>query len=307
MNISEPHVGQTPLVELRSVSPKPEVRIFAKLEGFNPSGSIKDRVAYGIVSDAEDKGLLKPGDTIVEASTGNTAIAIAMLAKRRGYRSCLIIPEGVVPSILDILNLLDVQIIRTKPKAGVLGAIEKSFELAEKDGWFAVRQFHNQLNLSTHHDTTGEEIAHQMPQVDVLVTGVGTGGTLMGAGKRLRALNPDLKLVAVEPKLGERLQGLRSMEEGYELPLVSLDILNARYLVSNDVAIREAKRLAHDEGLLVGVSSGAVMHGALRYAEKLDRGNIVVIFADGGWKYLPANPWQNAEASDPKLNDMHWW
>lgn len=300
-------VGRTPLVELKRMSPKPGVRIFAKLEGQNPSGSIKDRIARAMVLDAEAQGLIGPGHTLVEASTGNTAVALAMVARQRGYRLEVCVPEGVVPSIADILDLYGVSIRWCRPKLGMLGAIEQARSLSQQEGWHALDQFANPVNLQVHYDTTGAEIEAALPQVDALVAGLGTGGTLMGVGRRLRERNPQVKLVGVEPKMGEYLQGLRSLDEGYRPPLVDMDMLSGRYLVSADKALRMMQRVVQTEGLMAGVSSGATLHAALRLAEKMDSGNIVAMFSDAGWKYLPARPWDAAAQANPCLDETHWW
>lgn len=300
-------IGRTPLVELKHMNPKPGVRIFAKLEGQNPSGSVKDRVALALVEDLEQKRGLKPGDTLVEASTGNTAIALAMVARQKGYKLKVVIPRGVVPSIGDILALYGVEVVWVRPKAGLGGAIEETNRLAEENGWFAVRQFNNTVNVDTHYNGTGAEIARALPRVDVFVAGIGTGGTLMGVGRRLRETNPRVKLIGVEPRLGECLQGLRSLEEGYRPPLVDLDLLDGRFLVPSDKAIEAAHRIIREEGVMAGVSSGATLYAALRVAERMEAGTIVVMFSDGGWKYLPARPWDAAKEGDPCLDETHWW
>lgn len=300
-------VGDTPLVELKRLSPRPGIRLFAKLEGANPSGSVKDRISRAIVDAAEARGDLQPGATLVEASTGNTAIALAMVARRRGYELKVVIPEGVVPSIADILDVYGVEIIWTKPKAGMYGAICHARDLAKKHGWFAVGQFEDPLNVRTHFETTGTEIVRQLPSVDVFVAGIGTGGTITGVGRRLREHNPEVRIVGIEPKMGECLQGLRSLDEGYRPPLFDIELLNGRYLVSSDQALRTMRHIVRTEGILAGVSCGATLHAALRYADKLDRADIVVMFSDGGWKYLPARPWTAAAEGDERLDETHWW
>jgi cysteine synthase len=300
-------VGRTPLVELPRLSPKPGVRIFAKLEGQNPSGSVKDRVAVALVDAAERRGELKPGGTLIEASTGNTAIALAMVAKQRGYGLRVVIPRGVVPSISDVLELLGVEIVWVEPRAGMRGPIDAVHELAAKHGWVAAGQFEERANVDAHYATTGAEIAAAVPDADVFVAGIGTGGTIMGVSRRLREINPAVRVIGVEPRMGECLQGLRSLDEGYRPPLLDLDALDGRFLVGSATALELSRKVAREEGLLAGVSAGACLHAALRVAERLDRGNVVVMFSDGGWKYLPARPWQAAQAHDPALDDTHWW
>lgn len=300
-------VGCTPLVELPRLSPKPGVRILAKLEGQNPSGSIKDRIALALLDQAEARGEIRPGDTLVEASTGNTGIALAMVARQKGYHLKVVIPHGVVPSIADILELYGVEIVWVEPKGGMQGAIDHSRELAAKHGWYAVNQFGNPTNVETHYHGTGAEIAAQCPEVDVLVAGIGTGGTVMGVSRRLREINPDLRVIGVEPKMGERLQGLRSLDEGDRPPLLDLEQLSGRFLVQSSHALDAAARVVRTEGIMAGVSSGATLHVAWRVAERMTSGTIVCMFSDGGWKYLPARPWQDAQRQDPRLDETHWW
>jgi cysteine synthase B len=300
-------IGDTPLVELRRMAPKPGVRIFAKLEGQNPSGSVKDRIALAMVERAEQQGLLHPGDTIVEASSGNTAIALAMIAKQKGYAVRVIIPGEVAPSIGDLLELYGAEITWCEPRAGMKGAIDLALEMSREDGFHYVGQFDNPMNLQTHYATTGDEIARALPVVDVLVAGIGTGGTITGVGRRLREANPDVKIVGVEPRMGEALQGLRSLSEGYVPPLLDLSLLSRRFLVDNATAIDMSRRIVESEGILAGISSGAALHAAFRVADDLPRGNIVVMFSDGGWKYLPARPWDAARSGSEALDETHWW
>ncbi len=300
-------IGNTPLVELSHLSPKPGIRIFAKLEGQNPSGSVKDRIALAMVEQAEREGLLKPGDTIVEASSGNTAIALALIAKQKGYSVRVIIPGEVAPSIGDLLELYGAEITWCEPRAGMKGAIDLAMEMSQSRGFHYVGQFDNRINLQTHYATTGEEIARTLPQVDVFVAGIGTGGTITGVGRRLREANPDVKVVGVEPRMGEALQGLRNLSEGYVPPLLDLGLLDRRFLVDNATAIDMTRLIVEKEGILAGISSGAALHAAFRVANDLPRGNIVVMFSDGGWKYLPARPWDAAKAGSEALDETHWW
>ena len=302
-------VGSTPLIELRNLSPRPGVRLFAKLEGQNPSGSVKDRIAVAMLDAAEESGALKPGATLVEASTGNTAIALAALAPRRGYRVRVVLPRGIVPSIADILDLYGAEIEWCEPEAGMRGAIRRVQELAEQPGYYAVGQFSDPANVSCHYATTGEEIARAMGEadVDVFVAGIGTGGTITGVARRLRERWPDVQIVGVEPRLGERLQGLRSLSEGYIPPLLDLGLLNRRFLVDSASAIAAARDVMRAEGVFAGVSSGAALHSALRVAEGMESGNIVMMFSDGAWKYLPSRPWDATGADAEALDEVHWW
>ncbi len=300
-------VGNAPLVELRNTAPKPGIRIFAKLEGQNPSGSVKDRIVLAMMEAAEARGDLREGDTLVEASTGNTAIALAALAPRRGYRVRIVLPRGIVPSIADILDLYGAAIEWREPEGGMRGAIARSQEIAAQPRHFALGQFSDNANVLCHYATTGAEIADAIDRVDAFVAGIGTGGTLMGVARRLRERWPNVQIIGVEPKLGEKLQGLRSLEEGYIPPLLNLGSLNRRFLVDSADAIATARRVIQAEGIFAGVSSGATLHAALRVAEGMTNGNIVAMFSDGAWKYLPSRPWDSSGAEGEALDEVHWW
>lgn len=300
-------VGGTPFVELTRLSPKPGVRLFAKLEGQNPSGSVKDRIVLAMLDAAERRGALRPGSTLVEASTGNTAIALAALAPRRGYAVRVVLPHGVVPSVADILDLYGARIEWHKPEAGMRGAIGRAQEIAAQPGHYALGQFTDAANAACHYETTGAEIAAAMERVDVFVAGIGTGGTIMGVTRRLRERWPEMRAVGVEPRLGDRLQGLRSLSEGYVPPLLDLETLSRRFLVDSASAIAAAREAMRAEGIFAGVSSGAVLHAALRVAAEMDEGSVVMMFSDGAWKYLPARPWSASDADAESLDEVHWW
>ena len=300
-------IGNTPLIELTHMSPKPGVRIFAKFEGTNPTGSIKDRVARALVCELEREGRLHPGQRIVEASSGNTAISLAMVARQRGYKVCVVLPEGVPPMIADTLMLFDVHLHWCKPLAGMRGAIEAAEQLAKDCGGVALRQFQNPLNVHVHETQTGEEIVRDLPEVDVFVAGIGTGGTITGVARRLRRHNPKVRIVGVEPHMGERLQGLTCLEDHFAAPLFDISLLDRRFLVTAARSLQLMREITAREGLVAGVSSGAALHAALREAERMDSGNIVVMFSDSGWKYLPSRPWDAAERDDPNLDEVHWW
>jgi cysteine synthase B len=300
-------IGNTPLIELPNLSPRRGIRIFAKLEGQNPSGSIKDRIALAMVEEAERRNDLRVGDTIIEASSGNTAIALALIAKQRGYRVRVIIPGEVAPSIGDLLELYGAEITWCQPRAGMKGAIDLAREMAQAAGCHYLGQFDNPINQETHYRTTGAEIVRELSRIDVLVAGIGTGGTITGVGQRLREANPRIQIVGVEPRMGESLQGLRSLSEGYVPPLLDLTLLSRRFLVDSATAIDTSHRIIEKEGLLAGISSGATLHAALRVARAMDTGNIVVMFSDGGWKYLPARAWDAARTGRTDLDETHWW
>ena len=302
------YVGNTPLVEISRMSPKPGVRIFAKLEGHNPSGSIKDRVALYLVREAEERGELTPGRTLVEASTGNTALALALIAKQRGYGMKVVMLRRTTPGVAELLASFGVEVVWCEPMAGMKGAIELAERLSREEGLFNTRQFESPANLKAHYETTGPEILHALPQVDAFVSGIGTGGTLMGVGRRLRERNPATLIVGVESRMGEQLQGLRNLQEGYLPPLLDLEMLSGRFLVDTEEAFRCARSLLEVEGIFAGVSSGAVLSCAQRVAQRMDEGNIVVIFADGGWKYLTAGPWrEEMEARKLDPDETAWW
>jgi len=300
-------VGHTPLVNMPHLSPKKGVRIFAKLEGQNPSGSVKDRIVLAMVEAAERRGDLKPGDTIIEASSGNTAISLAMVAKQKGYGVRLVIPRHVAPSISDILKLYRGKVTWCDSPGGMKAAIDLAAAIAEREGYFYLRQFTNDVNEETHYGTTGTEIVEALPEVDAFVGGIGTGGTIMGVGRRLREANSAVRIIGVEPRMGERLQGLQSLSEAYPPPLLHVDQLDGRYLVDSVSAIRAARSVVAKEGLFAGISSGATLHAALQLAKKMRQGNIVVMFSDGGWKYLPSRPWVGAAKLSAKLDEVHWW
>ena len=301
-------VGNTPLVELRRVPMKPGVRLFAKLEGMNPSGSIKDRIAKAMVLEAEAEGQLRPGDTLVEASTGNTALALALISRQRGYKLKVVMPTRVAPGIAELLQLFGAEVVWCEPKVGMKSTIDLARELGRQPGHVALLQFENQANVRAHFEGTAQEILGALPQVDAIVAGIGTGGTLTGVGRRLKQANARTQVVGVEPRFGEQLQGLRSLEEGYIPPLLDMALLDGRFLVDTETAFQRARALAHSEGILAGVSSGAVLHAALRLADRMDGGNIVCIFADGGWKYLPSYL-ATFKAHDAKgdADDIAWW
>ena len=300
-------IGETPLVELTRLQPKPGVRLFAKLEGQNPTGSVKDRVALALVEDAERSGRLRPGQTIVEASSGNTGISLTMVARRKGYDVRIVLPREIAPSIGDALALFGADCIWCPKCVGMDDAIRRAHELSDKHGWYALGQFERPANVNAHYMGTGAELLRQLPKIDALVAGIGTGGTVMGVGRRLREAHPGVKVIGVEPCLGDRLQGLRSLAEGFRPPLLDLDQLDGRILVNAASAILAAKELATTEGICAGISAGATLYAARKTAQRMDEGNIVLVFSDGGWKYLPARPWEAAHAGDKRLDDLHWW
>jgi cysteine synthase len=300
--------GHTPLVELRHLDVPPGVRLFAKLEGQNPTGSIKDRIVRHMVLRAQEEGRLRPGDTIIEASTGNTGISLAMAGRALGYRVQVVMPQNVFPDIPRTLAVYAADVHWVPGKAGIKAAIALARTIAEREGSFFLDQFGNEHNCLAHFETTGPEILADLPQVDAFVAGLGTGGTIMGAGQRLREANPRLQVVAVEPHPGSQLQGLKSLDDGFVPPILDQNFLDAKILVRSASAFRRARELTEREGIFAGISSGAVLHGALRWVERMKRGNVVLIFADGGWKYLGTHLWtEPPEAEEESLDDVVWW
>jgi cysteine synthase B len=293
-------IGDTPLVELQHVSPAGRT-IYAKLEGQNPTGSIKDRVALSMVRAAE----LEPGQELLEPTSGNTGISLALVAKLEGYRLTCVMPANATPERRELLQLYGATIVESPGEQGSNGAVRVAQELADADARFVMLfQYANEANPRAHYEGTGAEIARDLPRVDAVVAGLGTGGTLMGAGSRIREAFPGVQVVAAEPLPGDPVMGLRSLEDGYVPPILDVSALDRKLLVSNAEAAAAARALLDREGLFAGVSSGAVVHVARRIAEELPAGAVVVaILADGGWKYLSADFWRGEEIDERVL----WW
>ncbi len=299
-------IGHTPLVELQSFSPKEGIHIYAKLEGANPSGSVKDRVARSLVEAAEASGELKPGMTILEPTSGNTGIALAMIARAKGYNVKVVIPENVSEERTQLLRIFGAEIIYSPPDKGTNGSIVMARELAKQDpNCYMPFQYGNPANPRAHYETTGPEIIEALPEVDVFVAGLGTGGTLMGTGRRLREHNPNVKIIAAEPYQGELVAGLRSLEDGFVPPVLNIDELDGKIMVTTADSFDATKRLAMREGIFAGVSCGAVVHAAVKYAQRLDHAHIVVLLADAGWKYLSSDLWSRDYS--PEDEKKFWW
>jgi cysteine synthase B len=300
-------VGSTPLVELSRLSPKPSVRLYAKLEGQNPSGSIKDRVAKGMLDAAEASGELEPGRHLLEPTSGNTGIALALQARLRGYPLTCVVPANVTAERRKLLGLYGAGIVDSPADEGSNGAVRLALELAEQEpAYFMPFQYANEANPRAHYEGTGAELAAALDQVDVFVAGLGTGGTLMGAGERLRESFPDVVVAAAEPLPGDEVMGLRSLEDGYVPPILDVGKLDRKLLVRNAEAVAGLRLLLEREGLLGGVSSGAVIHAALRLADELDEGVVACVLADGGWKYLSADFWDAADVESAMERSV-WW
>ena len=300
-------VGNTPLVELPRLTPKPGVRLYAKLEGQNPTGSTKDRVAKAMIEAAEASGELEPGRELLEPTSGNTGISLALVAKLKGYALTCVMPENATEERTRLLRLFGAEILYTPGEEGSNGAVRRALELAEAEPrYFMPFQYGNEANPRAHYDGTGAEIAEALDRVDVLVAGLGTGGTLMGAGDRLRESFPDVVVAAAEPLPGDPVMGLRSLDDGYLPPVLDVSRLDRKVLVSNEESVEGVRALLDAEGVFAGVSSGAVVHVARRLAAELDEGVVVAVLADGGWKYLSAPFWE-AEDVERAMERTVWW
>jgi cysteine synthase B len=282
-------IGNTPLIRLEVINPHPGVSILAKLEGNNPGGSVKDRIAYYMVKDAEEAGTLKRGDTILEATSGNTGIGLAMVGAAKGYRVKLVMPECVSFERRKVLEALGAELVLSPGNEGTDGAIKLAHRIMEgsHNGYFMPNQFNNLSNIKAHYETTGKEIIEQTRgDLDAFVAGMGTTGTLMGAGRRLKEFNEKIEIVGVEPFLGHRVQGLKNMKESIVPGIYDESALDEKLNIQDDEAFDTTRMLALKEGLFVGMSSGAAVAGALRMAEKLGKGTVVVILPDRGDRYL---------------------
>ncbi len=300
-------VGDTPLVELARLTPKASVRMYAKLEGQNPTGSIKDRVAKAMIDAAEASGELEPGRHLLEPTSGNTGISLALIAKLKGYPLTCVMPENATEERKRLLGLYGAELILTPAAEGSNGAVRIALELAARDPrYFMPFQYGNEANPRAHYDGTGAEIAAALDRVDVLVAGLGTGGTLMGTGDRLRESFPGLVVAAAEPLPGDPVMGLRSLEDGYVPPILDISKLDRKLLVSNAEAVAAVRALLRLEGIFAGVSSGAAVHVARKLAEELDEGVVVCILADAGWKYLTADFW-DADDVTQSMERTLWW
>jgi len=302
-------IGNTPLVELKRLSPKPGVRIWAKLESHNPTGSVKDRVARALLDDAEEKGAIEPGHTILEPTSGNTGISLGMICKRRGYPLKVVMPENVTPERTQLLEMYGAQIVYSEGAKGSNGAVELALEMAEADAsYYMPYQYGNQANPLAHYNGTAPEILEELDEVAAFVAGLGTGGTLMGVGRRLKEeLGDGVKIVAAEPMQGEPVQGLRSLDDGFIPPIIDLALLDRKIFVTNRDGIIWTRKLLEEEGLFAGVSSGAIASIATRIAGELDEGNVVFVVCDDGWKYLSSGIYTKPVDDIAGLDSTVWW
>ena len=301
-------IGSTPLVELKRLSPKPGVRIWAKLECRNPTGSIKDRVARALIEDAEAKGAIEPGMTILEPTSGNTGISLAMICRRKGYPVKVVMPESVTPERTELLRMYGADIVYSEGAKGSNGAVELALEMAEADSSvYMPYQYGNPANPRAHYEGTAPEILDELDDVAAFVAGLGTGGTLMGVGRRLKESLPDVKIVAAEPMQGEPVQGLRSLDDGFIPPIIDIGLLDRKIFVSNRDAVVWTRKLLDEEGLFAGVSSGAIARVAVRIADELDEGNVVFIVCDDGWRYLSSGIYTRPVDEVANLDSTVWW
>jgi cysteine synthase len=285
-------IGDTPLVEVSQLSPNPGVRILAKLEGQNPGGSVKDRIALAMVEDAEKDGRLRPGQTILEPTSGNTGIGLALVCMVKGYRLVVVMPENVSPERRQLLEVWGAEIVTSPGNEGSNGAVRLSQRLAaEQPDWAYLYQYGNPANPRAHYEGTGPEIWRDCPDVTHVVAGLGTSGTLMGVGRYLKERNPAVRMWAVEPPAGEAVQGLRSLEEGFVPPIYDPELIDRKVIVRARESIEWTRRLTAEAGIFAGISSGAAMAGAAKVAGEVGTGVIVAILADAGWRYLSTGAW----------------
>jgi [CysO sulfur-carrier protein]-thiocarboxylate-dependent cysteine synthase len=288
-------IGDTPLVEVSALSPNPAVRILVKLEGQNPGGSVKDRIALCMVEDAEKEGRLRPGDTLIEPTSGNTGIGLAMVCRVKGYRLKVVLPDNVSAERRQLLTLWGAEIIDSPGSEGSNGAVRLAERVhAENPDWVFLYQYANHSNPKAHYEGTGPEIWRDCPEITHLVAGLGTSGTLLGAGRFLKERNPAVQIWAVEPPAGEMVDGLRSLEDGYVPPIFpelgGPELLDRKTVIGARLSVEWVRRLI-DVGVFAGISTGAAVAGAVRCAQSIESGVIVVVSADGGWKYLSTGVW----------------
>jgi [CysO sulfur-carrier protein]-thiocarboxylate-dependent cysteine synthase len=301
-------IGNTPLVELPRVSPTPGVRIWAKLEGHNPTGSVKDRVAKAMIEDAEERGAIAPGQTLLEPTSGNTGISLAMICRRKGYPLKVVMPDNVTEERTQLLRMYGAEIVYSEGAKGSNGAVELALEMAAADAsYYMPYQYGNEANPRCHYEGTAPEILEELDEVAAFVGGLGTGGTLMGVGRALREHDAEVKIVAAEPMQGELVQGLRSLDDGFIPPILDLSVLDRKIMVSNRDAITWTQRLLNEEGLFAGVSSGAIAYVAARIGAELEEGNVVFLVPDDGWKYLSSGVYTKPVEELEGIDSTVWW
>ena len=301
-------IGNTPLVELGRISPSPSVRMFAKLEGRNPTGSVKDRVAKSMMDQAEAGGMIQPGQTILEPTSGNTGISLAMICRRKGYQLKAVMPDNVTDERSQLLRMYGAEIVYSEGRKGSNGAVELALEMAEADSsYYMPYQYGNEANPLAHYNGTAPEILEEIGQVDAFVGGLGTGGTLMGNGRRLKEENPETKIVASEPMQGEMVDGLRSLDDGFIPPIIDLSVLDRKIMVSNHDSVVWTQRLLREEGIFAGVSTGAIAYVAHRIAGEMEEGNVVFLVPDDGWKYLSSGVYTTPVDELEDIESKNFW
>jgi cysteine synthase B len=302
-------IGDTPLVGIHQLSPNPDVRIYAKLEGQNPGGSAKDRIALKMIELAERDGALAPGSTILEPSSGNTGIGLALVAKLRGYGLRVVMPDNVSIERRQLLEIFGAEVVSSPGAEGSNGAIRLAEQLAAEDPSLVfLFQYGNPANPLAHYEGTGPEIWRDCPEVDVLVAGLGTSGTLMGVGRYLKEQRASVQVVAVEPPAGELVQGLRSLDDGFVPPIFDPAILDRKFIVRPRESIEWLRRLLDDCGVFAGISSGAAVAGAVKMAAKMEAGTIVTVLPDAGWKYLSSGAWTDAlDVVEERATRINYW
>ena len=301
-------VGNTPLVGMPDMSPNPGVRLWAKLEGYNPTGSTKDRIAKKMIEVAEASGELTPDRMILEPTSGNTGIALAMVASRKGYHLTVVIPDNASQERIGLLRLFGAEVVFSEGDKGTNGSIEVARRLAQDPKYFMPFQYGNPGNPLAHYEGTGAEILRDLPTVTHFVAGMGTGGTLTGTGRRLHEHDPAIQVIAAEPELGDLVYGLRSLDEGFVPPIFDPAQVNRKFLVNSADSLRATRELTAREGIFAGISSGAVVHVAQRIASEVERGDIVCLLPDGGWKYLSTEAWaEDLETAEKGVAESLWW
>ena len=300
-------IGNTPLVGLPTFGPGSDVKILAKLEGHNPTGSMKDRIALRMIQEAEASGALTPNKIVLEPTSGNTGISLSMICRRKGYRLVCVMPDNVSTERIQLLEMFGTEIVHSPGAQGSNGAVALAKEMAADTKYFMPYQYGNEANPRAHYDGTAAEIVGDCPEVDVFVAGLGTGGTLMGCGRRIREHNPNAQIVAAEPEYGELVYGLRNLDEGFIPEIIDMTVMTRRIKVGTEDALRRTRQLVEQEGIFAGISSGAALHVAVRVAEKVSKGTIVVLLPDGGWKYLSTGAYGGDFAAAVKrLEGMLW-
>jgi cysteine synthase B len=300
-------IGNTPLVELPRLSPKPEVRIYAKLEGRNPTGSVKDRVARSMIEAAEAEGAIEPGQTILEPTSGNTGISLGMICRRKGYPLKVVMPDNVTEERTQLLRMYGAEIVYSEGAKGSNGAVEVALEMSQDSSYYMPYQYGNEANPLAHYNGTAVEILEELDGVAAFIGGLGTGGTLMGNGRRLKEANPETLIVAAEPMQGELVQGLRSLDDGFIPPIIDISLFDRKIMVSNRDAIVWTRKLLDEEGIFAGVSSGAIAAIAVRIAKELEGGNVVFLIPDDGWKYLSSGVYTKPIDEIENLDSTVWW